>query len=516
MAAQLYLCLSALLGHLGGVLACRVGTQKECEAASFVPGHNLAGEGFDIVRLQRKTAFVIDLQTFLTANNTCTLCKNKVNGDELQKLPVSVVDWRSYSSCQQELSSVELKTINSVAQTATNLIQNDWTVGLDIKNMGGLIVGGSHARAVKFATSVFKIDKFSFTAHQFSCSHYRYRVLDSPPLSLEFRRQLDSLPQEYNLNNRYLYKRFINTYGTHYIQQVSLGGRLTRLNAIRTCLASVNSHSATEVKDCLATSFSVGLGFFDPSVATHQCRSLLNNYDSKMGSHLHYLKHITEVIGGNNWLGEVSLTKVDSAGFQSWLTSLKDAPQVVSYSLFPLHELIPNPVIRENVKTAIKEYLRESAIPEDGPAERCLWQPNLSDNCCPLKPKWGRLKVTVSRAWGLRGDGIWSKTDAYVRVKYWHYSYRTYRIDEDNSPHWNEHFDLGHVEAFHKLTLEIWDVDDWGHRHSLGICYTMLKEGNYDCRCTFDDGERFYFSYSLTCDRQLKGYQCAEYKSAPS
>ncbi|KAJ8287234.1 hypothetical protein GJAV_G00049200, partial [Gymnothorax javanicus] len=118
MDARLHLCLLALLGHLGGVLACRVGTREECEAAPFVPGHNLAGEGFDIVKLRRKTAFVIDLQTFLTANNTCTLCENKVNGDELQKLPVSVLDWRSFTDCKRELSSALLETVSSVARSA--------------------------------------------------------------------------------------------------------------------------------------------------------------------------------------------------------------------------------------------------------------------------------------------------------------------------------------------------------------------------------------------------------------
>ncbi|KAJ8287231.1 hypothetical protein GJAV_G00049170 [Gymnothorax javanicus] len=223
MTSQLYLCLVVLLGHLGGVFSCRVGTREECEAAPFVPGHNLAGEGFDIARLQHKGSYVIDLQTFLGANNSCTLCENTLHRNELQKLPVSVLDWRAFTNCKQELSSALLDTVTSVAESSTNVIENDWTLGLGIEDLVDLTVGGSHSTAVEFATAASAADKSVFTSHQLSCSHYSYRVSDSPPLSSEFRQQLGSLPREYKRSTHYLYKRFINTYGTHYIPASAFG-----------------------------------------------------------------------------------------------------------------------------------------------------------------------------------------------------------------------------------------------------------------------------------------------------
>ncbi|KAJ8287230.1 hypothetical protein GJAV_G00049160 [Gymnothorax javanicus] len=514
MDARLHLCLLALLGQLGGAPACRVGTREECEVAPFVPGHNLAGEGFDIVKLQRKTAFVIDLQTFLTANKTCTLCENKVNGDELQKLPVSVLDWRSFTHCKRELSSSLHETVSSVARSPIKFIENDWTEGLDIQDTEDWILGGSRAPAVEFATSAFAIDKSVFAAHQLSCSHYRYRVSDRPPLSLEFRQQLGSLPQEYNRSTQYLYRRFINTYGTHYIQQVTLGGRFTRLTAIRTCLATVNHHLPSKIKDCLTAGLSVGLGFQDRSATSNQCKSLLENQDVQTGSQLHYLNHKTEVIGGNDWLGEVSLNKDDSAAFQSWLTSLKDAPQVLSYSLFPLHQLIPNPGIRENVKTAVQWYLVENAVEKDGPAEQCFGQPNLSHDCCPLEPMRGRLQVKVIRAWGLYGDTT-SSTDGYVKVRYWHHFHQTHCIDGDDNPQWDLDYDLGHVEASHELTFEVWDADTQ-YDDLLGTCSTKLHEGTHIGSCSLKEGGGLVYAYRLTCDPQLGGSQCAKYKPAPS
>ncbi|KAJ8401610.1 hypothetical protein AAFF_G00379270 [Aldrovandia affinis] len=407
-----------ILVHVNRYMACRTGSLSECEKASFIPGYNLAGEGFDVVTMHRKGAYVINVKSYLVRNETCTLCENRFQEGQSQKLPASVLDWRPFSRCKKQLTSTLHHSVDSLIRSSTSLINNDWGVGLNLDTLGTAILGGSRSEIAQFARSQFSVDKATFATHEISCTHYSYRLADHPTLSTEFSTHLQRLPKKYNHSSRYLYRRMIDTYGTHYIRQVQLGGRVRRVTAFRTCLATLQGFSETEIKKCLDIDLKMALGFLPVNASlTHKCSSILKD-NVTMGFYQGFMTHNIEVLGGEKYFGDVLFHQDSSYAYTSWMSSLHDNPDVVSYSLFPLHHLVSDLEVSTNLRRAVLEYIEENKLEMDrGRAKTCSPAPNLDHNCCPLRAGLGHLSIVVEKATGLKAD-VFSEADGFVKVWY--------------------------------------------------------------------------------------------------
>ncbi|XP_038819320.1 perforin-1-like [Salvelinus namaycush] len=519
-----------LLSQLDSALTCRTASQSQCDSAPFVPGHNLAGEGFDVVTLKRKGAYLIDLKTYLSPSKTCTLCSNPLQGDKLQKIPLSVVDWRPYSHCTEDISSHSHASVSNLAQSTTNEISTKWKGGLSneakvsvsvpvgpvivsvAKDVGASIeMGGSQSDVAIFATTKTKEDRHSFFSQNLCCRHYSYRTPNTPTLSDEFRKDIDRL-DSYSKTSKAQYRRLIDTYGTHYIRQVDLGGRLTMTTAIRTCQASHSGLSTNQVESCLSRGFQINVGM-SVSSTVQSCSKVLDNRDSKTSYSSSFLSHHTKVVGGSGWPGELSLNRNDSVGFHSWMRTLKNFPDVIYYSLTPLHLLIPNTAVQQGVKEAVQDYLKENALPKSTGELSCGDRySNLDSNCCLRKVSQGRLVVTVVRAWGLLGDYKWiaGVTEGYAVVTYGSNSHKT-NVIPSNNPVWNAIFDMGPFDKDLSLKVEVWDEDPASKDDNLLDCTVDLQQGTHGHRCN-NGGGGFYFLYTLTCDPHLTGDKCEKYK----
>ncbi|KAI3352249.1 hypothetical protein L3Q82_005228 [Scortum barcoo] len=150
---------------------------QECKKAQYVPGYNLGGEGFDIVTMERKGAYVIDTETWDLGNGTCRLYRNSYMNNDNQKVPVAVVDWRTLPKCSLKVSSVVYDSVETLVNDSTSSVTNDWKVdGLEIpvdpSVTVGVGLGGSHSRDANFGMKKSKKDRYNFFRHSVYCTFY--------------------------------------------------------------------------------------------------------------------------------------------------------------------------------------------------------------------------------------------------------------------------------------------------------------------------------------------------------
>ncbi|XP_051727743.1 perforin-1-like [Ctenopharyngodon idella] len=505
-----------------------ISASKECEDAPFVPGYNLAGEGFDVVTMERKGSYLINMEKWDFGNGTCKLRKNNYMNGLKQKLPAAVVSWRTLPKCSMKVSSQIFESSEALVNDSSSSLSVGWKVGLDV-NAPGAAVGSTHSREAKFAMTKSKQDKYSFTKHKVACSFYRYRVAEKPPLNAEFLEAIKSLPASYDPD---AYRNLITTYGTHYIKGVKLGGQMKAITAFKTCQATVKGLTDTAVKDCLDVEAS---GLYNGATVKTES-NFCQEQKRKMGTNQKFSSMFserqTEIIGGNI-NGEDLLFSGSSHpnSLKNWLESLKSLPDIVHYSLKPLHFLLSTKhPARKGLKRAVEKYIIENALMKVcsesckigrkcSARDRCTCvcesSQIIKSNCCPAEKGLATLKVYSLRAKGLYGD-VSTQTDGSVLVKYDTQKKRTDIINNNDNPRWPETFEFGPIKISMAsvLTFEVYDADSYWNSDFLGTCSFYLRSGVVRDTCVFKYGT-FFFTYEVRCAPSLQGPQCNEHKPSP-
>ncbi|XP_028670832.1 perforin-1-like [Erpetoichthys calabaricus] len=528
---SIFLC---CINHLDG---CTTGTPNECKEADFVPGYNLAGEGFDVVKMQRKGSYVINTNDWKKKDRTCTICKNSLMDNAMQKLPLSMIDWRVAPLCNNKLSSTVYQSSESLVSSSTSSIENNWKVELNIKVKpeleGRLMIGGTQSKLSEYTMEKSKSDKYAFTSHEVSCRYYSYRVVAEPKLHPEFQRTLKKLPKVFDENSKKAYEKVIETFGTHYIKQVQLGGKVRSVTSIQTCKAALKGLNVDDVKDCLDAEASATVGDkANMRSEVHHCKESKKKDESQQSFHNTFNDRETQVFGGKFSSPDLLFSaSTEPSAYQEWLESLRTQPDVISYSLEPLSSLVRfKGPLKENLRQAVSHYVLENALLKNcssacavgsrSPARdscNCVCHSNNMVNCmcCPTQKGLAKITVTVKRATGLWGD-YHSQTDAFVKVFLDQRVETTNVIMETNDPRWNRQFDMGYVSLamVGQLKFEVWDEDNKWDDDLLGSCTVPLEQGPKESLCTLNHGS-LYYSYKVECGPSLGGGKCADYIASP-
>ncbi|XP_035287144.1 perforin-1-like isoform X2 [Anguilla anguilla] len=506
------------------------GTPKQCEEAEFVPGHNLAGEGLDIVKMERKGVYVVNLDNWRIRNGTCNLVSNACLSSKEQKLPAGVTNWRCIPKCKMHVTSKQYESSESLVKDTTSIVTNNWKLGLSIPLVAGVSIGGTHSREATFSMEKSKQDKYSFTSHQVHCSFYSYTVASPEPLHEAFVESLKKLPKSYTPRTESAYMDLIDTYGTHYITHVKLGGRLKDITAIKDCQAAMKGLTSTAVKDCLEVEASATYKrTVTLSAEARHCHELKKKMGTSESFRTMFSERHSEVVGGKVEVNNLLFSK-DQQAHQQWQASLKTMPDVVYYSAKPLFFLMSQKdPAREGLKEAIQQYIKQNALVtkcsgscqvgrrsgRDSCCCVCGQNSQMTSNCCPTAPGLADLRVYGLYARDLYGDRV-TQTDGSVVVTYRDQIKRTRVIDNNNNPNWPETFQFGPIRmgALKGLQFTVYDADSSWDSDLLGQCDFKLKRGKVTDSCMFKYGT-FFFSYEVTCAPSLGGDECQQYIPSP-
>nr|XP_060636112.1 perforin-1-like [Anolis sagrei ordinatus] len=518
---------------------CQLFPRSVCrKPAPFVPGYNFIGEGVDITTLARKGAYVVDASRWHGPNGTCTLCRNPLMDGQLQRLPLTSVDWRAHGNCHRQVSSSVENSDVDVAHAMAKDVSNDWEIELGLpteapndwqKELGiskaRIAFAGSQSQMTLYAHDKSLQDRHSFVKQEISCEYYRLRLQNPPLLSQYFSRALERLPRKSNLEE---YQQFINIYGTHYISHVRLGGRVRHLLAVRTCTMALAGFTISKIKDCLNWEVSLGHELlFGSSSLKSKCQELWgakgwgNFYDIYSGQR-------TEVVGGDQRVEMLFSQTGEVQRFSEWMETAKTKPGLISFSLLPLHMLLPRTDPRRDLlKQAIVGHISQRALKRDCPQDCPSWSTQnteksctckcqadavVNDMCCAWERGRARLSFTISTGANLWGDQF-TATDAYVKVFFQDQERRTKVVWNNNNPNWTETVDFGAVTLMdhNPFLVELWDDDVW-HDDLLQKCRGNLVAGGGTVGLTcYSRYGHIEFSYLLECGRTLGGPSCYDY-----
>uniref|UniRef100_A0A672RYH7 Complement component C7 n=1 Tax=Sinocyclocheilus grahami TaxID=75366 RepID=A0A672RYH7_SINGR len=239
------------------------------------------------------------------------------------------------------------------------------------------------------------------------------------PLSEDFWKDLSALPSTYDQS---AYRFFIQRYGTHYMEEGSLGGQYQALLELDASYMMEMSKTDIDFHQCITR---VKRRLFYKKKKT-TCTKLMKTIESFKNRN-HKMPVKTDVIGGHPaYIAGLSLLDLENPDsnkqmYSKWAGSVKEFPKVIKQKLRPLYEVVkevPCAGLKKlHLKRALEAYLEEQspchcrpcqnngmAVLADGVCA-CVCRPGTSGNACQNGHVLGEQPGVI--------EGVWSCWSAW-------------------------------------------------------------------------------------------------------
>lgn len=363
-----------------------------CDLEKTPPNSDITGRGYDVLTGKLR-AGVINTKSFGGQ------CRKIFSGDHkvYYRLPQNILRYSFEVRVNNDESDESYESSWSYVQH----IQANALVGHDRRTFHKEVTDNKAYRLI--------ILKNKVELAQFQNSAPEYLTLAEG-----FWKALSSLPFTYDYS---AYRQLLQTYGTHYLSEGSLGGEYQGLLELdRQALAS-SSTTDIEYQRCWRK---VKRRFFRKKVKT-VCEKLTKSLSSSNENNVNRMPIKVNIFGGDpafiSSLAVLDLENPEANGevYDNWASSVKDFPEVIDQKLRPLYELVKEVqcagLKKLHLKRATEEYLAEEHPCHCRPCQnndqplltgsecRCVCRPGTSGQACERGAVIGEQPGVIHGSW---------------------------------------------------------------------------------------------------------------------
>ncbi|KAI4879684.1 hypothetical protein NFI96_032018, partial [Prochilodus magdalenae] len=343
---------------------CPQSSTAVCNTHKTPPNSDLTGKGIDVLTGKLK-AGVINTRSFGGQ------CRKTFSGDhkDYYRLPQSILRYSFQVSIDNDFSD--------------DFYNSSWSYMKHVEERYNIRGGHDH----KTFHSELRKDKayhLLIIKNEVEVAQFQNNAPEYLTLSEEFWKALSALPSTYDPA---AYRSLLQHYGTHYMEEGSLGGQYQLLLEFDSNFIREMSQTDIDFHQCITH---VKRRFFRKKKTT-KCEKLIQSIKSSSQHGSEKMPVKTSIVGGHaTYVAGLSFLDLDNpdrnqAMYSKWAGSVKEFPQVVKQKLRPIYELVkevPCAGLKKlHLKRALEEYLEEQSPCHCRPCQN-NGMPVLSDGVC--------------------------------------------------------------------------------------------------------------------------------------